>query len=878
MGEVYRARDTKLGREVAIKVLPEEVSKDRERLSRFEREAKLLASLNHPAIATLYGFEDDYLVMELVEGETLGERIARGPLPLDEAVPLFIHIAEGLEAAHEKRIIHRDLKPANIMIGTDGNPKILDFGLAKAFLPEEGVSAETSQSPTLTKGTALGTIMGTASYMSPEQARGKKVDKRTDIWAFGCCLYEALTRKKAFDGETVSDIIGAVMRAEPEWSALPAAGRALVKRCLVKDPRQRLRDIGDARIELGDDKSGAPAMAPGRSGGVPWLAAAAMIAAAVLATWFAKPSDAPRDLPVFNVRLGLQPAEKLRQSVFDIEYPLARPAMALSDDGQLLAFTAGAGARPDLYLRRLDETEAVMIPGTNGAVGPFFSPDSQWIGFWTDGELKKVRIDGGPAQKLCDVAVLPNGATWGRDGTILFGASERGIFRVSTEGGTPEPVTTVKEGDGGHGLPYFLPGGNAIVYTLAPPEPGLAGHRTERARLVVESLQTGERNVLVENAADGRYVPTGHLVFLRLGTLMAAPFDPRRRELTGVPMAVRDGILQDINNTLLDTNKGAGQFGFSSTGWLAYVPGRLPTPPETQLAWIDRDGTSDRIQAPSGSYWSPRIAPDGRRIAVNKDEASIWTYDIPGRTWSQVTPAESTEFLLTWSPENEITFESDRDGAGFGIYRQTIDRGGSVEQLTPAGPFRPVSWSPDGQVLALVRQSTDKSDDLWMLPTDGTPEPFKESEATLWWPEFSPNGRWLAYSSDESGQMEVYVEPYPGPGPIIQIPTEGGGAPAWARNGEELFYSRFIEGDPEGKTEMWSVDVTEGTELRVGQPRLLFRTERMRNSAATRSYDVTPDGQRFLIVVPEERVLPEFTEVHLVVNWFEELNRLAPTN
>ena len=484
MGEVYRARDTKLGRDVAIKVLPEALSRDKERKDRFEREARLLAQLNHPNIATLHGLEEHagqlFLVMEMVEGETLAERIARGPLPLDEAVSLFIQIAEGLEAAHEKGVIHRDLKPANLKITPEGQIKILDFGLAKAFAPEQDVSAETSQSPTLTKGTRLrqgfgeagtqlGAILGTAGYMSPDQARGIPVDKRTDVWSFGCCFYEALTGRGAFEGKTSTDIIAAVVHEEPRWEILPrstpAGVRELIGRCLQKDARMRLRDVGDARIQLVQPAADEPTTDGARRLGVSWIAAGAAVLAAVLLTWFLRSVPLPPALPVAYLSSSLEPEEKLRQFI-DIEFPLSRAAMVLSHDGHYFAFTSGTGVRPVLYVRRLGEPDgAVALPGTDGAVGPFFSPDDEWIGFWTDGKLKKIRVDGGPTQSICDSLVPPNGASWGRDGTILFGANEKGIFRVSADGGEPRAVTTLAEDEQSHGLPSFLPGGDAILYS-----------------------------------------------------------------------------------------------------------------------------------------------------------------------------------------------------------------------------------------------------------------------------------------------------------------------------------------------------------------------------------------------------------------------------
>ena len=553
MGEVYRARDTKLGREVAIKILLEELSKDRERRDRFEREAKLLASLNHPAIATLYGFEDGFLIMELVDGETLAERIARGAIPVDEAVPLFIHIAEGLEAAHEKAIIHRDLKPANIKIGPDGKPKILDFGLAKAFAREEDVSAEASQSPTLTKGTALGIIMGTASYMSPEQARGKPVDKRTDVFAFGCCLYEALTAKKAFDGETVTDIIAAVVNKEPRWEdvpdSTPRSVRDLLKRCLRKNPRDRVRDIGDARISLGEAISPEPADgAPAPSPTTRRLATALLMLGALGVGWLLRSntdSNAVSRQPS-HLALELQPADALgvtSPSRTNTEVaPLTRTAFTLSPDGRDIVFAGRQGEQQLLFRRSLGESEAQPFAGVERAVNPVFSPDGEWIAFWSEGQLKKVSFAGGPAVPIFDVKEPTFGLSWRSDESIVFARRRGGLWIVSSNGGDPTMVTghDIEAPLVSHRLPWMLPEGDVVLYTE------VVGNQFAQAKIIAQSLSGGDSKILIAGATHPMYTATGHLLYAKLGVLWAVPFDADTLELAGDPVPVVGDIVQSV--------------------------------------------------------------------------------------------------------------------------------------------------------------------------------------------------------------------------------------------------------------------------------------------------------------------------------------------
>ena len=608
MGEVYSARDTKLGREVAIKVLPEEFTHDTERLARFQREAHLLASLNHPHIATIHGLEESgnthYLVMELVPGETLAERIKRdGPVPIDEALGIATQIAEALEHAHEHGIIHRDLKPANVKVTPEGQVKVLDFGLAKAFLADGQDSADTfdSNSPTLTSPpltgspTMPGVILGTAAYMSPEQAKGKTVDKRTDIWAFGCVLYELLTGKMVFAGETVTDILGAVLHEEPDWSALPEYIRpgihALLRRCLQKEARHRLRDAADVQIQIED--SSKVSLATQKISRPAWRQLVFPVTTAVVVTtiivgiavWNLKP-PASQSMARFTVAL---PSDQRLGG-------LGQRPFAVSPDGTMLVYVAERGDSTQLFLRELDLGESNPIPGTEGAFSPFFSPDGQWVGFFTDGDLKKISISGGAASVLAATR-FGRGGSWGNDNTIIFAPdSTSGLFRISASGGAPESLTTVdrEKGEGAHRFPHHLPDGRTIVFTVG------TGGIWDDARIEALLIDRGERKVLIEGGSDAHYVPTGHLIYHRAGSLMAVPFNLARLEVTDTPVTVVEGVMQSTEIT------GSSNAVFSDQGWLVYVPGGAP-PTQRLLTWVDRNGTEELLPLPPGAYQSVRF-------------------------------------------------------------------------------------------------------------------------------------------------------------------------------------------------------------------------------------------------------------------------------
>jgi Tol biopolymer transport system component len=873
MGEVYRARDTKLGRDVAVKVLPEAFAHDPDRLSRFQREAKMLAALNHPAIATIYGLEQSndtsYLVMELVSGETLQQRIAReGRLPIDEALGLCRQIAEALEAAHEQGIIHRDLKPANVKVTPEGKVKLLDFGLAKAFAGGDSGS-DPSNSPTLSAaGTVQGVILGTAAYMSTEQARGKAVDKRTDIWSFGCVLYELLTGQQAFHGDTVTEILAAVLRGEPDWSALPAAtptnARALMRHCLQKDKTLRLRDAGDASIEI-QEALAAPIAGPVSTGSATHgrgravvLSMAVLVGAVIagLAVWSLKPAPPISPRPVTRTVITLSPGQRLAGS--------QEPVVALSPDGNQLAYVAIQGGTQQLYLRAMDGLEAKPVPGTEGAAAPFFSPDSQELGFFASGKLKKVSVSGGAALPLGEAKGFPLlGASWSTQGIIAFAPSAAGLQQISNAGGAPQTLTRLEKGEVVHGWPEFLPGGKAVLFVAGQPGPSLL--------VAVQSVGTGERRNLIPAGTQPRYARSGHLIYAQGGNLMAVPFDPQRLVVTGATVPVVEGVVQSPNT-------GAAQYSVSATGSLVYVAGGAQASQRT-LVWVDRKGVEQALPAPARAYLHPRLSPDGQRVAARLDDSestvNIWVYDLARDTFNKLTLQGNTNFMGAWTLDgNRIAFDSNKQGP-FNIFWQLADFSGGLEPLTrgeslwsPVSWQAPSSWSPDG-LLAFIEVNPTTGYDIWVLGiSEHKAQPFLRTPSNESAPQFSPDGRWLAYMSDETGRYETYVQPYPGPaGAKRQISTEGGTEPVWNRNGRELFYR--------SGNKMMAVDITPQPGFTAGKAHMLFEGPYL-SSMALPNYDVSRDGQRFLMLKPTEQAQAAPTQINVVLNWFEELKQKVP--
>jgi eukaryotic-like serine/threonine-protein kinase len=862
MGEVNQAHDTKLGRDVAIKVLPEAVAHDAERLSRFQREAKMLAALNHPNIATIYGLEQSdgthYLVMELIPGDTLQQRVKRdGPVPVEEALAIAKQIAEALEAAHEKSIIHRDLKPANVKVTPEGKVKVLDFGLAKAFAGD-ATNEDMGNSPTLSMAATMqGVILGTAAYMSPEQAKGKAVDKRTDIFAFGAVLYELLTGKPAFHGEDVTDILGAVLRMEPDWSQLreatPAAIRTLLRRCLRKDRRQRISDATDVRIEI-EDAIAAPATAEPTVAAIGTgvlgrrallLAAVCSVAACVvtgLAVWNLKPSPLK---PVTRTVITLPADQRLAVG--------ENPELAISPDGRLLAYAALKGGVQQLYLRAMDSLEARAIPGTEGAVNPFFSPDGQSLGFFAEGKLKKASVNGGGATTLGD-APSGRGASWGSQGAIFFTPSYGAPLQELPEGGgTPRALTHIDKGE--YPLwPELLSDDKAVLFAL--------GVEATSNRIAVRVTGTGEQRILipVPGSTQPRYAASGHLLFVQGNTLMAAPFDVRGQALTGEAVPV-------VENVQVNPTTAAAQYSISATGSLVYVSGGSQAN-QSRLVWVSRDGKEQPLAAPPGAYSFPHISPDGRKVAVDQDN-QVWVYELARDTMTRFTFEGSNNFIPSWTPDgSRIAFSSNKDGPR-SVFWQKADGSGGLEKLTSSEYARaPISWSADGQFLSFAEVNPTTGFDIWVLDMKDRKAvpflrtPFYEVGA------ISPDGRWMAYVSNESGRYEVYVQPYPGPGGKWQISTDGGMDARWSANGRELAYRN---GD-----KMMAVDITTQPAFSAGKPKMLFEGPYVLPSPNISYYDVSADGQRFLMLKPVEQAQAA-TQIVVVQNWFEELKQKVPT-
>ncbi len=867
MGEVYRARDTRLNRDAAIKVLPGLLAGDRDRLSRFEREAQMLAALNHPRIATIYGLEDGGpvlgLAMELVEGPTLAERLASGPIAVAEALSLARDMAEALEYAHERGIIHRDLKPANIKITPDGSVKILDFGLAKALNPTPS-STNLANSPTLSvAATGAGVLLGTAAYMAPEQARGQVVDRRADIWAFGCVLYEILARRAPFPGETLTDVLASVVTREPQWDALPAETPhrivALLRRCLRKEPRDRLRDVGDARIEIEEVQKAPSAIAieprPARAVGPLriWLTAAlvglvlgALTVGTIARVWWTPPSRVR--LPV-RLTAALPPKTSLS---------LGRgAAVAISPDGLKVVFVAGTGGRVSLYVRALDAFDSTPLTGTDGAANPFFSPDGQWVGFFAGGKLKKVALSGGQPVTLCD-APTGRGEAWTRDDVIFFTPSSgSGLWRVSAGGGKPEEVTKRLEGELSHRWPTVLPDGRSILFTVWN-DTGFEG-----ARIVAHSLSTGQRTAIVEGGSYPRLVfadaarRTGYLVYARTSGLVAAPFDADRMQITGAAVPVLDGVVTNLS--------GGAHFSLSDDGALVYVAGGL-VESERRVAMVDRNGTKRPLATIRGMSLFFQLSPDGKRLARSNPggpNRDIWIHDIDRNTSSRLTYRDNSSYPI-WTPDGtRVIFSSGLPDPN--LFWRPSDGSGTDERLTtsPHAQF-PNVVSPDGRFLVYVEGRATGGSDLWILPMEGdrTPRPFLQTPFNETEAAFSPDGKWLAYQSNESGVFEVYVQAFPSGGRKRLISTEGGRWPLWSRNGREIFYRN--------RNGMMAVAVREepaesGAGLAVDKPRLLFE------GSFEEVYSLTPDERFVVIEIDSDASAP--TAVHVVLDWLEDLRR-----
>jgi serine/threonine-protein kinase len=895
MGEVYRARDTKLNRDVALKVLPEVFAASPDRITRFQREAQLLASLNHPNIAAIYGLEESNgaraLVLELVDGPTLEDRLQKGPVPLDEALPIGRQIAEALETAHEKGVVHRDLKPANIKLTPDGTVKVLDFGIAK-MLEAEGAgeagraggagrdlrSLPVTNFPTITTPamTVAGVILGTAAYMSPEQAKGKPVDRRADVWAFGVVLWEMLTGRRMYDGETAAETLARVIEREPDFDALPASTpgtiRSLLQRCLTKDPRNRLQAIGEARIAIERviaqpestevSRGTAGNVHTPRSSALPWALATAfgLAAATVLVLWAPWRIQPLSSSVRVNADIGTDASLTTNNGT----------AAVLSPDGQLLAFAAQKGPRDrsQLYVRRLDQLQATPLTGTDDAHGPFFSPDGQWIAFFAGSRLKKVAITGGAAVTLCD-APGGRGGSWADDGTITLqpdiGSTSASLVRVSSSGGTPELVT--REGSGRPRFPQVLPGGNAVLYTRYAPG--------GTAELMLQPLPAGERRMVLRGGY-GRYLRSGHLVYVQDATLFAVPFDLDRLALVGQPVPVLEGVAATQNMS-------GAQFAVSDTGTLVYLPGES-TNNDPPISWMDRSGQTTPLLAKPTNWSNPQFSPDRRRLAVDiiDGKMDVWIYEWARDTLSRLTFAPGGNGRPVWTPDGgRIAFRGNgSSGSPFNLYWQRSDGAGDVQRLTESSHNQlPASWHPSGKYLAFSEENPETNPDLWILPVDGSeeagwkvgkPTVFLKTPANETEPMFSPDGRWLAYQSNESGRPEVYVRPFPGPGGKWQISTQSGGAyPIWSQTRPELFYQ------DSANQIMVAPYKADGDSFRADQPRL-WTEARFVARPRYRSFDIHPDGNRVAVAVPQTQETLKQDRVVFVFNFFDELRRIAP--
>jgi Tol biopolymer transport system component len=863
MGEVYRAGDTKLNRDVALKILPDAFALDGDRIARFRREAQVLASLNHPNIAAIHGFEDSgsthALVLELVEGPTLADRIAKGPIPLDEALPIAKQIAEALEAAHEQGIIHRDLKPANIKVRDDGTVKVLDFGLAKALEPASAISPALTASPTITtpvQMTGIGTLLGTAAYMSPEQAKGRPADKRSDIWAFGCVLYEMLTGTQAFAGSDVGDTLAAVLRGDPDWATLPTATapsiRRLLRRCLAKDRTRRLADTSSLKLEI-DEAINEPRALPGgvamdaaprtrwRAIAISMLSTTVAVALTVLATRVVWPPHVPPARSVIRLELDL-PA--------GVELHIGGQSVALSPDGTHLAFIGVLNGVRQIYVRRLDQFEAVPLRGTEGANVCFFSPDERALAFIiAGGGLKRVSLADGLVVPLAADVDFSAGGAWGLDDRITFGRAGT-LWQVPATGAAVVQVTRFDQGrrELSHRWPTVVAEGHVILFTV------VTGSGRAASRIEALTVATGQRRVLLDAGVSPLYAASGHLVFGRDDALLAAPFDVNRLAVTGP-------FRRMVENVALDS-VGAPIAALSTAGALVYATRNQAA---SQLVWVSRQGSEQPLTDTPRRYLSPRLSPDGRSVLVTAD-SDLWIQDTTRATFTRLTPDDTTGgSWANWTPDGaRVVFRT-----ATGLRWIAADGSGRTRAIpgTSANDF-PISVSPDGSTLAFTRLTDATSADVYVLSLTGDPQPraIVSGPAYEGGGQFSPDGRWLAYVSDESGQFEVYLRPFPGPGRRSPVSTQGGTHPRWNPNGKELFYRNGAK--------MMAVEITTVPTLVLSPPQLLFEQRYAYGaSVATGNFDVSRDGQRF-VMVKDDSVSGR---VSVVANWFTELQQRVPT-
>jgi eukaryotic-like serine/threonine-protein kinase len=875
MGEVYRARDTRLGREVALKFLPADFASDPERHARFEREAKLLASLNHPHIAALYGLEhmdgQHALVMELAEGEGLDERIARGPVPVEDAIPLASQIADALEAAHEKGIVHRDLKPANVKVRPDGTVKVLDFGLAKAW-EEPGANSDAALSPTITgHHTRAGVILGTAAYMSPEQARGKPVDKRADIWAFGCVVYEMLTGSRTFGGDTMTDVIAGVVTREPDWKALPPEvtprTRQALERCLEKDPKRRFRDIGDARFELeeGMRSSGAelprtlqaPAAValPARRAVLPWIGAALAMALAVgFAVAYARAASVhPR-----SVRSYILPPDKNH-----FAFGGATGGAVVSPDGTRIVFAAtDDSGRRLLWLRPLDSLTAQPLEGTEGASYPFWSPDSRFLGFFVPGKLKKIDILGGPPQTICD-ASSGRGGSWSQEGVIVFAADVYGgLRRVSSAGGASATVTELdrSRGQTSQRWPAFLPDGRRFMFWAGNP----TASSQETKGIYVASLDEKGQRFLLQTDSDALYAPPGYLLYLREQSLMAHPFDAGSLKFRGEAFPVAEDVASPESYRL-------GRFSVSQDRSLAYLTGQND---RSQIITLNAAGQQVGPVGEPAIIGGIRLSPNGQTLAEILQEpqtknVDVWLVDLARGVKTRFTFDPAADFDPVWSPDGSRVAWASNNKGHFDLYTKSATGAGEAEVLFASDADKYVTdWSHDGRFVVFTELDPKGNNgaDIWVQPLFGDRKPypflatlFNEGNAV-----FSPDGRWLAYQSNESGKTEIYITPFPQAGGKWQVSQGGGLTPSWRADGQELYFAT-----PDGRLMQASV-AAKGPAVEVGSPREFSKLQMASPNPGAWSYAMTPKSDRALVLQAEKGAAVPLT---LVTHWTEGLKR-----
>ena len=887
MGEVYRARDTRLDRTVAIKVLPQHLADNPDVKQRFEREARAVSALNHPNICTLFdvGSQDgtEFLVMEYIEGETLAARLEKGALPLDQALKIGIEIADALDKAHRAGIIHRDLKPGNIML-TKSGAKLLDFGLAKETLALASGGSLTILATRTTPVTQAGMIVGTFQYMSPEQVEAKELDARSDIFSYGSVLYEMLTGRAAFQGRSQLSVASAILEKDPEpISALvpmtPPALDRTVRKCLEKDPDNRWQTARDLLLELkwiasAGSQSGVPAPVVSHRKNrerIAWsIACVVTLAAIALAIGYVQRAPKLAQPIRLNAELGTD-ATITRATSFRYG-----ATAILSPDGKRLALIGESSDKKTyLYVRSLDQLQATLLSGTEDARDPFFSPDSQWIAFFAEGKLKKISVQGGAAITLCDVPG-DRGGTWSEDGTIVFSGNTRvGLSKVSSAGGTPQPLTTLdpqKAGDT-HRWPQFLVGGGDLIFTSA-----IAADNFDDADISAYSAGTGKWKTILHGGSYARYLPSGHLVYVHKGTLFAVPFDVKRLEITGQPIPIVEGLTTN-------TDTGGAQFSVTDSGTLMYVAGDALRA-DVAIYWMDAAGKFTPIRETPGIYGDLAISPDGKRLAMDINDGKrtdIWVLDLERDTLTRITFASNTNMYPFWTPDGQrIVYASSEKGIPPNLWWIRADGGGDAQRLTESKNAQiPSSWSPDGKILAFFESSPTTFYDAMIMPIEGSeksgwkpgqPKPFVNTAFNEILPAFSPDGKWIAYQSNESGTFEIYVRPFPGPGGRWQVSAGGGGYPTWSRNGKELFYRA-----PDLK--IMVANYTEsGNSFRADKPRV-WSTGQFANHGAATDFSLHPDGKRFAVfkVPGSDTVPPAITNVNFIFNFFDELRSKVPT-